>query len=82
LAVTNRPPLTTKEKIGCASFARYVYNLNELTESDRLTALLAEDLESRRTSTRNKEAKKASKKQKSKKQQTTVTKTEKGTTKK
>jgi hypothetical protein len=55
LAATNRPPLTPKERAGCASFARYVPNLNELTASERLTALLAEDLEIRRTSTRNKE---------------------------
>lgn len=41
-------PLTPKEPIGCASYAQNLPNLDQLVESDRLSSLLAEDLELRR----------------------------------
>jgi hypothetical protein len=54
LAFKNQPPLTTKERVGCASYAQNIPNLNELTGSDRLSSLLAEDLEIRRNSAKEK----------------------------
>lgn len=53
LAFLNRPPLTPKERVGCASYAQNISNLNELTGSDRLSSLLAEDLELRRATATN-----------------------------
>jgi hypothetical protein len=52
--VTGSPPLTPSERVGCASFALYVKELDKMTGSTRLSALLAEDLDIRRNSTRNK----------------------------
>lgn len=42
-------PLTKKERVGCASYAQYIPNLDELTGSNRLSSLLAEDLQIRRS---------------------------------
>lgn len=50
LAFNGRPPLTPQERVGCASYAQHIPNLNELVGSDRLSSLLAEDLQFRRTS--------------------------------
>jgi hypothetical protein len=48
LAVRKEPPLSNLEKIGCASYAQHLPELDTLCCSDRLKHLLAEDLESRR----------------------------------
>ena len=45
-------PLTALERVGCASFAQWLPNLNALVESDRLSGLLAEDLEIRKSGSR------------------------------
>jgi len=57
LAQGGRDPLTPLERVGCASYAQHLPNLNQLTSSNRLSALLAEDLELRRNSQKNKEKK-------------------------
>ena len=46
------PPLSPLERVGCASFAQWLPNLDELVESDRLSGLLAEDLEIRKAGSR------------------------------
>lgn len=46
------PPLSPLERVGCASFAQWLPNLDELVESDRLSGLLAEDLEIRKSGSR------------------------------
>lgn len=46
------PPLTPLERVGCASFAQWLPNLDGLVESDRLSGLLAEDLEIRKSGSR------------------------------
>jgi hypothetical protein len=46
------PPLTSLERVGCASFAQWLPNLDGLVESDRLSGLLAEDLEIRKSGSR------------------------------
>jgi hypothetical protein len=50
LAFNRRPPLTPQERVGCASYAQNSPHLNELVGSDRLSSLLAEDLQLRRAS--------------------------------
>lgn len=49
----NETPLTPLERVGCASFAQWLPNLDVLVESDRLSGLLAEDLEIRKSGSRN-----------------------------
>ncbi len=44
--------LTPLERVGCASFAPWLPNLNKLVESDRLSTLLSEDLEIRKSGSR------------------------------
>lgn len=58
LIYRKEPPLTKKERIGCASYAQNIENLNQLTDSDRLISLLAEDLQIRRANTQRKPKKK------------------------
>lgn len=50
LAVRKQPPLSPMERVGCASYAQHLPDLDTLCNSDRLRHLLAEDLESRRKS--------------------------------
>ncbi len=66
LAFNGRPPLTPQERVGCASYAQNIPNLNELVGSDRLMSLLAEDLQMRRNTTAKKAKKQAPPKQDSK----------------
>jgi hypothetical protein len=49
LSFKNQPGLTPEEKVGCASYAQWLPNLNELCSSNRLKQLLAEDLELRKS---------------------------------
>ncbi len=42
------PPLTRLEKVGLASYAQWLPNLDELCESNRVKSLLAEDLDLRK----------------------------------
>jgi len=48
LSVKKEPPLSQKEKVGCASYAQNIPELDTLCQSNRLKHLLAEDLVSRR----------------------------------
>lgn len=57
LAFRGLPPLTPSERVGCASYAQHLPDLNQITGSDRLSALLAEDLDLRRASANNKKKK-------------------------
>lgn len=59
-------PLTRQEEVCCCTYAQWMPNLNELANSDRLKALLDEDLMSRKPRKRkaNKPAKKADPQQK------------------
>jgi hypothetical protein len=47
LLVRKKQPLSVYEKVGWASYAQSISNLNEMCRSDRLAHLLAEDLEIR-----------------------------------
>ncbi len=47
LLIQKEKPLTSEEKVGCASYAQRIPNLDELCGSERLTSLLATDLEER-----------------------------------
>lgn len=49
LLVRKEPPLTRSERVGCASYAQEVPNLDALCGSDRLVRLLTEDLQLRRS---------------------------------
>ena len=48
----NEPPLSLLEIVGCASFAQWLPNLDDLVESDRLSSLLVEDLKIRKSGSR------------------------------
>lgn len=48
LSYKKQPPLSAAERVGCASYAQWLPNLNQLVGSDRLKSLLAEDLELRK----------------------------------
>lgn len=45
LAFQGRAPLTPEEKVACASYAQHSTNLDEITGSNRISSLLAEDLQ-------------------------------------
>ena len=48
LSYKKQQPLTPSERVGCASYAQWLPNLDQLVGSDRLKSLLAEDLELRK----------------------------------
>ncbi len=48
LSYEKLPPLTPAERVGCASYAQWLPNLNQIVGSDRLKSLLAKDLELRK----------------------------------
>lgn len=48
LSYEKQPPLTPAERVGCASYAQWLPNLNEIVDSSRLKSLLAKDLELRK----------------------------------
>jgi len=50
LAYEKEPQLTPAERVGCASYAQWLPNLNQLVGSERLKSLLAKDLELRKQS--------------------------------
>lgn len=48
LAFEKQPPLSPAESVGCASYAQWLPDLDQLVNSDRLKSLLAKDLELRK----------------------------------
>lgn len=48
LSYEKQKPLSVTERVGCASYAQWLPNLNQLVGSDRLKSLLAKDLELRK----------------------------------
>lgn len=48
LAYKKQPPLTAAEAAGCASYAQWLPDLDQLVGSERIKSLLAEDLELRK----------------------------------
>jgi len=51
----NDEPLTRKERVGAASYAQDLGNLNELIGSERMIGLLVEDIETRKNSLQQKQ---------------------------
>jgi hypothetical protein len=48
LAFEKQPPLSITESVGCASYAQWLPDLDQLVKSDRIKSLLAKDLELRK----------------------------------
>ena len=48
LSFEKKKPLTPSERVGCASYAQWIPNLDELIKSNRVKSLLAQDLELRK----------------------------------
>lgn len=48
LAFEKKPPLSKSERVGCASYAQWLPDLDSLVGSDRVKSLLAQDLELRK----------------------------------
>lgn len=48
LSFEKKKPLTPSERVGCASYAQWMPNLDELVKSNRIKSLLAQDLELRK----------------------------------
>lgn len=53
LVVRQEEPLTSSERVGCASYAQDIVGLDKLCSSNRLARLLAEDLELRKKGSQN-----------------------------